>query len=266
MSDIAPATNEIIGVFYLARGADDNSFDKFQNFVNSYRNFDAQIPHNLYVIFKGFSSATHLKKAELIFSTIAHIPIYLEDVGFDLGAYGSAALRTDESNLCFLGSSSRINAPGWLLKLWHYLRQPEIGLVGATGNYEAAVGGSIAFPNPHLRTTAFMIGRSDFLKAYGGKTVADKSAAYSLEHGDNSLMAQCLQNGLKTVVVGRNGRGYEPYFWPISGTFRQGNQDNILIYDGQSDHYHRADRHEKSRLFALSWGTGELLPVLQSKE
>ncbi len=266
MTSISSWADERLGVFYLARGADEQSLDKFASFVKSYRHFDAKLPHTMYVIFKGFSSATQLKRAELVFSTIAHRPIYLEDVGFDLGAYASAALRVEESHLCFLGTSSRINAEGWLLKLWRYLRQPDIGLVGATGNYEAAVGGSIGFPNPHLRTTAFMISRGDFLKAYGGRTLADKGAAYSLEHGDNSLMAQCLSNGLKTVIVGRNGRGYDPYFWPTSETFRQGNQDNILICDGQSDHYDRADRHEKSRLYALSWGTAGLLPVLRSTE
>jgi hypothetical protein len=253
-----------IAVFYLARGADEDSPSKFARFIHSYLKYDSSVPHSLNIIFKGFSNISQLRDAERHFSAVEHTAFYLDDIGFDLGAYRTAALQTEERYLCFLGTSSWINAEGWLLKLGTYLCRPEVGLVGASGNYESAVGGLGDFPNPHLRTTGFMIRREDFLNAFKHRDIHDKSAAYSLEHGDDSLTVQSVKNGLQTLVIGRNGRGYEPYFWPISDTFRQGNQDNLLIRDGQSESYEQADRHEKSRLFALSWGTGELLPALRS--
>lgn len=256
--------HENVAVFYLARGADENSSIKFSRFVHSYVGYDSGVSHSLNIIFKGFSSIGHLRAAERHFSAVEHTAIYLDDIGFDLGAYRTAALQAEERYLCFLSTSSWINAEGWLLKLSTYLCRPEVGLVGAAGNYESAVGGLGDFPNPHLRTTGFMIRREDFLNAFKHRDILDKSAAYSLEHGDDSLTVQSLRNGLQTLVIGRNGRGYEPYFWPISDTFRQGNQENLLIRDGQSESYEQADRHEKSRLFALSWGTGELLPALRS--
>src|SRR3546814_5122769 len=63
-------------------------------------------------------------------------------------------------------TASEILAPDWLRKLAINLAMPNVGLVGATASYESLneFNSSFpAFPNVHIRSTAFMIDRKLFL-------------------------------------------------------------------------------------------------------
>ena len=79
--------------------------------------------------------------------------LYQFNLAFD------AARRFEYEFLVFFVSWSRILAPDWL-KLYcaALTRQANCGVVGATGSYEC-VSAEQAFPNPHVRTNAFMIER-----------------------------------------------------------------------------------------------------------
>ena len=249
-----------IAVFYLARGADQDAADRAAAFATSYRRWNAGTAHRLYVLYKGYEGTAALQAARAQFDGLDTGEIYLRDDGFDLGAYRAAAYQTPARLICCLNSASIILCDSWLLKLKKNLGMTGVGVVGGTGSYEAPPhpeADNIRFPNPHLRSNAFLIDRLRFLAIVGRCSFESKNDAYAFEHGPRSLTRRIHEEGLEVLVVGRDGLGYTQERWVHSGTFRQGAQDNLIVGDNQTRGYHAAPMLEKRMLFRLAWGNGE---------
>jgi hypothetical protein len=251
-----------VAVFYLARGADENAPAKYRQFQASYCTFPAGIRHDLHVIFKGYPDPVECEKARALFSGLSFNSLYVSDDGFDLGAYFAAAAQVSHDYVCFFNTPSEIQSDAWLLKLFRNLELPGVGIVGASGSHEAAPWFGLSFPNIHVRTNAFMMRRSDFLATKPQGTLTDKLAVYQVEHGAISITRRMHERGLQSLIVGRDGRGYSPAFWPVSETFRQGHQHNLLVRDKQTEIYRNASPSLKQSLFAAAWGKGEVIDDL----
>jgi hypothetical protein len=148
----------------------------------------------------------------------------------------------------------------------------KVGAVGATGSYESLIPSSWfirnvfklrgitqdnfpLFPNPHLRSNAFMVERkifTDFAAIH--KIPCSKREVWMFESGKKGFTAFLRDYGLKPLVVGANGRYYAPQNWIESGTFRVPGQPNILIEDNQTRAYTMANQNDKRRLEKLTWG------------
>lgn len=245
-----------IALCYLARAADSGFRASLERFARSYSKYAAGADHQLYVIFKGFDVAADLNEARLLLSPIEHRPILVGDDGFDLAAYAVAARQAGERTICFLNTNSEILCEHWLAKLARVLGQGGAGLVGATGSFESRqpLASFPAFPNAHLRSNAFMIDRELFRTITDGVAFESKSDAYLFESGPRSMTRKVLERGLEVLVVGRNGRGYAPRWWPSSGTFRQGAQGNLLVADNQTRAYDAMTWEEKLEFSQRAWG------------
>ncbi len=203
-----------------------------------------------------------------------HRLVELEAPVLDLPAYGLAARQLEHKRLCLLNSYSTILADGWLGALARALEAPGVGLVGATGSWESQAewirGRPVywpyqlaglprarrdypRFPNPHVRTTAFMLERALLLEM-GLERAADKRATYRLESGPHSVTRQVQAHGLRTVVVGRDGRAYDVEEWPRSATYRAGGQKNLLVADNRTGDWERASPRLRRRLSRDAWG------------
>ena len=143
---------------------------------------------------------------------VAHEALHYDLPTLDLPAYAWCAETLDAAHLCFLNSESTVLADGWLAALLEPLRDPGVGATGATGSYESPH--SIipfrrrrwpAFPNPHLRTNAFALSR-DLMRELRWPAVRTKPAAWELESGRDGFTRQVWGRGLRTLVVGRDGR------------------------------------------------------------
>src|SRR6202042_3815101 len=55
-------------------------------------------------------------------------------------------------------------------------------------------------------------------------------------------------------VVGAERRGYDVREWPNSGTFRLGDQQNLLFGDNQTRSYDAFSMEERKALRMLTWG------------
>ena len=206
----------------------------------------------------------------------------MSDRGVDLHAYSAAARHFDHAYLCFLNSYSTPLEEGWLEKMFALVRQPQVGVVGCSGSWESMYtnylnAGSpdhplpfyqrlvrmlrlqinrrmfLAFPNYHIRTNAFMLARPLMLEVWP-RSIVNKTTAYMLENGQNGFTPRVLRRGLKPLVVGRDGRGYEKEDWARSNTFRQSNQENLLVADNQTRNYAAADFDTRKHLSRLAWG------------
>jgi hypothetical protein len=245
-----------LAVVYLARGSDSAPLTRFRRFLESYCRFAAAAEHDLFIIFKGFDDRSGVERAQEIFSGVRYNAITTDDANFDLGAYRIAAEHIHHDLICFLNSNSEILSAGWLAKLLVNFGRPSVGIVGATGSFETLSSSDDRFPlfpNVHLRSNGFVIRREDALEMFP-RRITSKKEAWLLESGPSSITRRFWERGLSVVVVGRNGRGYFPQWWPASETFRIANQANLLIHDNVTREFERMSRVKRFEVSNATWG------------
>lgn len=109
------------------------------------------------------------------------------------------------------------------------------------------------FPKPHLRSNGFLISREMMNRVWPG-FVATKRWAHLWESGRKGF-TRCVQGlNMRVLFAGKDGRAYASNDWPRSGTFRQGNQENLLLADNQSRGYDEADAPTRRQLSVAAWG------------
>jgi hypothetical protein len=230
--------NNSIAVFYLCRYKDKSWHECAVSFVISYKKFEPGVKHKLYIIFKGFKRNSKLALARTIFSDLEYSAIQLNDSGFDIGSYYQASLVVNEEYICPLNSYSVILSENWLYKLFVNLLQKNVGLVGASGSFEKNdYFYTLKFPNPHIRTNAFLIKKDLFINFTSRFNFIVKNDALEYESGRNSLSNFVKKKKLIILVVGRNGMGYPENLWFDSRTFKSSEQENLLVSDNQTRFY-----------------------------
>jgi hypothetical protein len=250
-----------IAVVHLVR--ERNGLAPLRRFLDSYRRHAAGVAHDLILVYKGFGDAAPVAHAQAL-GGIAHQRLFLPDRGFDLQPYFAAIGRFDHAYFCFLNSFSQLQFADWLAKLHAPLASHAVGLVGATGSCESlaalpAPKGWITqryfapFPNPHVRTNAFMAGR-EVLSRISLRPLLLKFFALALESGKDGVTAQTRRLGLDALVVDRHGNEYAAERWHLANTFRQAMQQDLLVADNQTDTYATADAATRARLSRLAWG------------
>ena len=109
------------------------------------------------------------------------------------------------------------------------------------------------FPNPHLRSNAFMISRQ-LLIDLDFKLDNTKASTNRFESGPDGLPTALAQRGLSSVLVGANGVGYEVADWPKSVTFRLGDQANVLVTDNQTRGFAAMSKWPRVLHERMTWG------------
>jgi hypothetical protein len=108
------------------------------------------------------------------------------------------------------------------------------------------------YPNPHIRTNAFMIERDRFL-ALKVPSFRTKSNVYRFECGRKSLTQQIREQELRAVVVDRGGRIYDAADWKSSSTYWIDQQANLIAADNRTRDYAEGDQHVRAQLQACAW-------------
>lgn len=124
-----------IAVFYLARIKE--GLTHFEMFAQSYQNYPAGEPHDLYIIIKGDVKPGVMSGIEHIFSPIECKFIYVSDDGYDIHAYIKAAKQIPHDDVCFFNTFTQLQSENWLSKMVTNYRKPGVGAVGTTGSYES---------------------------------------------------------------------------------------------------------------------------------
>ena len=246
-----------IAVAILIRGADADWRGGLKRLVNGLNSFPPDGGAVLCGVFKGFSSVSDRNEAAQALSRLIERSADVPDDAFDIGAYRQFCSRVSERRICFLNGYSEPLGRAWLSKLAANYDQPGVGAVGATGSFEslsAAYSEFPSFPNPHLRSNAFLIDREVFLQASGAFRFASKQESFRFESGPESLSVTLRRQMLSTLIVGRDGRGFSPEFWPLSRTFRLGDQSNLLLGDNQTRLFEDMTWAEKREASIRTWG------------
>nr|WP_319388767.1 hypothetical protein [uncultured Cohaesibacter sp.] len=179
----------------------------------------------------------------------------VEDKGMDLTAYRTLCEQRQESYFLFFNSYSYLLHPNWHEAFRRGLEETDgRGLVGATGSYETGKIVDHQFPNPHIRTNGFLVGREDFLEA-AAAPLNNKRDCLALESGKNSLTQYFMKRGKQVVVVNAEGDIFDIDDWPSSETFRLGDQQKLLVADNRSLKYHTAFNRRRCHHAQMSWGS-----------
>lgn len=109
------------------------------------------------------------------------------------------------------------------------------------------------FPAPHVRSTGFMIDSETIAQLDLG-SLGTKMETYRIESGAASITRQVQRLGMRTLVVDRDGRQFEPGEWPSSHTFWQGRQEKLMLADKQTEHYEVVDAAGRAVLSGFAWG------------
>jgi hypothetical protein len=108
------------------------------------------------------------------------------------------------------------------------------------------------YPNPHIRTNAFMIERDRFL-SLKVPSFTSKSDVYKFESGRQSLTQQVIEQGFRPVVLGRNGHIYDPIDWKSSSTYWTDQQANLIAADNRTNDYFEGSQKIRAHLQASAW-------------
>jgi len=240
---------------YLARWREGAAV--FRRFIESYKAFPDETPHDLLIVFKGFPTRGSKEEYYWILDDVTFIELKKSDVGFDIGSFRKACEHFSYSHYLFLGSFCRILCENYLTKLLSCLNTAgRAGLVGSSGSWEQGL--CKAFPNHHIRTSAFLMSRSVLTKVRWPVLIT-KYDAYEFENGSKGLSRQIVGLGLNLYVVRADGRWCAKEEWPYSCVFRSGQQEQLMVADKQTDFYASSDDRMRDSLRKLSWRPQERL-------
>lgn len=254
-ADLQPLPS--VAVAYLLRGTGPDWQDSADRFFASYAKHRAGVAHDAYVILKGFADDAALSAVQRRYEAEGFGTICLNDDGFDIMAYRRWACDISAKFICVFNSHSEILADNWLRKFMLNLTRNNVAMVSATASFESLC--SLfsqfrRFPNPHLRSNSLCLERELFLYLTEGLTITEKLDAFRFESGEKGITARLLEMNRQVAVVGSDGRAFAPRWWPFSGTYRQGNQENLMVADNVTRAYAEASFLDKRRLSGLTWG------------
>ncbi|HEV3136440.1 MAG TPA: hypothetical protein VGZ26_01025 [Pirellulales bacterium] len=141
MRNNVSVSNGRLAVIYLARQAE--GIDPLNRFVRSYQSHEAGAPHDLVVLYKGYQPTPKFDQARAVFAGLPHQAIEIDDNGFDIDAYFTAARRINHSLVCFLNTYTAIAASGWLAALDRQASKSHVGVAGAMGSFESVSSSSL---------------------------------------------------------------------------------------------------------------------------
>jgi hypothetical protein len=276
----------LVTVVFLARGGE-NAGKSCADFFASYKAWDSGVRHSLMVLMKGWHDPVSASEVARKASQNDAQTVELPDDGFDFGAYFRAIEQVRTEWVCFLNTNSRIAADKWLSKLLEAAQLPGVGAAGSTASWESSFSNAInafrdsgnrplwkrartlvhsaiyyrPFPNPHLRSNAFVARTSLFREFAQKRSIpANKRQAYLLESGRKSFSAYLLRRGYELMVVNSEGTPFRWRDWRASGTFRSTSPCAVLVQDNQTIAFEAADDCNQALLRYISWGKPDCRP------
>ena len=253
-------------------------FDKLSsllNFIRNYSNYNSGLNHKLVICFKLIQDH-QIKKISNKLRNIRYIP-FIDDFplnDYDFGSYKRVAQKYQSNNILFLNSHSYPLCNLWLKLLFKYFDEKKI--IGTTASYESLYTSLkfkkiykffsyiikkikykkdfFPFPNPHIRTSNFLINSKLFLEFISNKTIKNKEDAWKIESGKNSLTNFFIKNKYAPLVVNSDGNKFTKDKWMISETYNFLNQNKTIISDKHTRKYLKLNKDDKFTFQLKTWG------------
>ncbi len=248
----------------------------FDQFLNHYKRYKAGVNHRLIICYKNLSYDQidyFRKKIKKIKHEEFIDPEKKND--FDFGTNKRLAKKYKNYLLFFMNGHSYPLKKNWL-KYYYYNYKPK-SIIASSASFESISSKSIyrhhldnyfvffykiikyhflfpIFPNPHFRTTNFLILGSDFLKYKFIKNLNSKEKAWCIESGKNSLYYFFKERNFKILVVNSDNKLFSEKEWIKSQTYAIGNQSKKIMSDNHIRKYAKMSKKEKKKKRFVVWG------------
>ena len=265
--------NKKILVCYLFTSFDNNQ--SFLNFLKYYKINTAGVNHILLICFK------LLDKKKIIFfrnklKNIKYIefidPVLFND--FDFGSYKRVSEKYRSHTIFFLNSHSYPLKKNWLRKLLYHYKEKT--LIGTSASNESLLTSLKfkkihkiisflikfirfknkfkPFPNPHIRTSSFLIKGADFISFIKNKKITCKEDAWFIESGLSGLTNYFKRKNYNIFVINSDGLKFTESNWKLSETYNHLNQSKSLISDKHTRKYLKLSNQKRLYASYNSWG------------
>jgi len=269
---------KILAVYLISKFCDPANF---KYFIHHYKKYKPGYKHILLICFKQIDHKKKLEfkmylKKKKIKCNIFNDDHYKND--YDFGSYYRIAKKFRHYIILFMNSHCRPIKKNWLKKLAeNYSSKTFIGVNGSYSSYASnaffrnhkdnyllyiykIIRNNILFyrfPNPHIRSSCFLIYSSDFIDFIKTSKIVfnTKFDAWLAESGKNGMSNYFKKKGFKLLVINSEGKSFTEKNWKLSKTYCLGNQDYLLISDKHSRAYQKSDEEQKRQFIKKVWGS-----------
>lgn len=260
-------------VCYLYTRFDD--FNSLENFKNNYLKYNAGLNHDLIICLKLIKNDDIIKIKNKLLGLKYKIfidPFPKND--FDFGSYKRVSEKYYSRDIFFLNSHSYPISINWLRKLMKY--KTENTLIGTSASYESIINSIklkkkyklisylfklyrykqnfFNFPNPHIRTSSFLIRGKLFFDFIKNKRINSKEDAWKIESGKQNLTNYFKKKNYDIFVINSDGKKFLENNWKKSETYCYENQTKTIISDKHTRKYLLFDSQKKSEIQFKVWG------------
>lgn len=249
-------------------------------FIKYYQIYKSGTKHNLIICFKNFCDKKIIVEWKKVINKRIKYKSYFDDYkidDYDWGSYKRIAKNNKNKIILFLNSHSYPIKKNWLkLIAKHYTKK---SLVGCTASYASLSSSFFSypkyykmnflkcliygffnlsrfpiFPNPHIRSNAFLIKGSDFLSLKLPIFFHYKLQTNMSESGWFGMTRQLKKRKFRIILANSKGKGYLEPDWIKSETFSYKNQDDLIISDNRTRIYKNSSLKDKRKEQKFHWG------------
>ena len=266
--------NKIL-VCYLFTKFDEE--DDLKKFIDNYKSFSSGYNHKLIICLKLLNKDkinylnNFLDSKNIKFELFNDIN---KNNDFDFGSYYRIAKKYKDYLIFYLNASSRPISNNWLKLLINNYSTNTI--IGTTASYEShasniklkkfykiisfifkIIKNNIyfnPFPNPHLRTTGFLIKAEDYINFYKSKSCKNKFDSWKIESGKSSITNFFLDKNFNVLLVNSDGKSFNSTHWHDSNTYCFKETSKLLISDKHTRKFDNMSDNDKEKIIRVVWG------------
>ena len=245
------------------------------NFIKHYKLYSAGFSHKLLICFK-LLDKKKIISTRLLLKNIHYIefidPITIND--YDFGSYSRVALKYPSYTIFFLNSHSYPITSNWLKKiLLHYKIKTFIGTTSSNESLLTSLKLKkfykffsflykflrykkkfFSFPNPHIRSSSFLLKASDFLMFIKDKSFNSKEDAWYAESGIDGMTHFFKNKNFNIYIVNSDGHKFVENKWKYSETYNFLSQSKSLISDKHTRKYLKLSNKMRIISEKATWG------------
>ena len=246
-----------------------------ENFKKNYLKYKSGYNHDLLICFKLLDNEKiqYIEKKLDNLDYILFVDYEIKN-DYDFGSYKRIAEKYYDRDIFFLNSHSYPTCDDWLNKLIKF--KDDNTLIGTSGSYESLVDSLVLkkrykiipylikkiifkrffkrFPNPHVRTSSFLINGQIFLDYMSNKKINTKLDVWKLESGKQSLTNYFKDKNYSIYIINNDGNKFEEKDWKLSETYNYFNQSKSIISDKHTRKYESLDDKKKFISRMNVWG------------
>ena len=254
---------KILVSYLFTKFDQEESIDAFKK---NYLKFSSGYDHDLLICFKMLDEKKieYIKKNLNDLNYISFVDYVLKN-DYDFGSYKRIAEKYPDRDIFFLNSHSFPVCNDWLNKLMKF--KDNITLIGTSASNESLIDSLVLkkkykvlsylikkliyskyfnkFPNPHIRTSSFLIYSQIFLDFMADKKTNTKLDAWKIESGIGSLTNYFKDNNYNIYVVNSDGNKFEEMNWKLSETYNYYEKSKLIISDKHTRKYDELSENDK---------------------